>query len=431
MLYDQNSTNGTWVNGQRILQHVVKSQDRIQIGPNVYVLQQSPQADTPRTPTPTPTGQKQIAMVAGMPPHVLEDYELFDKWEGGMAMVYKARSRKTGQWVAVKILRSQDPYVKDKFIKEIEVGQNLRHPNIVQVLGGGQTQGQWYMVMEFMTGGTLADKLNPKQPMPLDTAIHIIGQMCDALSYAHQRGVYHRDMKPANILFNAEETAKLGDFGIARLAQAVTMTVQGAILGTPKYMSTEQAQGVKVDHRADLYSLGVILYQLLTGVLPFEGKDALALIGAHIKQIPRPPRQLNPQIPPAIEQAVLKALAKNPDQRFQTATEMAQALAYPSKRYRTSSRLTAPGLSLLTSTQLTILLPRQNWVLGRDNIDLDDTEISRQHAKIIYQEGRWWLEDNGSTNGTYLNGRRIVEPALLQPNDEVRLGATIFKVVAE
>jgi len=348
-----------------------------------------------------------------------------------MAMVYKARSRKTGQWVAVKILRSQDPYVKDKFIKEIEVGQNLRHPNIVQVLSGAQTQGQWYMVMEFMTGGTLADKLNPKQLLPLDTAVHIIGQMCDALLYAHQRGVYHRDIKPANILFNADDTAKLGDFGIARLAQAVTMTVQGAILGTPKYMSTEQAQGVKVDHRADLYSLGVVLYQLLTGVLPFEGKDALALIGAHITQTPRPPRQLNPQIPVALEQAVLKALAKNPDQRFQTAAEMAQALGYPSKRHRTSSRLTSPGLSLLTSTQLTILLPRQNWILGRDNIDTEDTEISRQHAKIIYREGRWWLEDNGSTNGTYLNGRRIFEPILLQPNDEIRLGGTFFKVMAE
>lgn len=429
VLYDQNSTNGTWVNGQRIMEHILKASERIQIGPSIFVMQiPSDQANDSLTPTPTPPGLKNVGLSSGIYTRNLAEYELLETWSGGMADVYKGRSRSSGQIVAIKVLRSQDPYIKDKFIKEIEVGKNLRHPHIVQVLGGGQNEGKWFMVMEFMDGQTLAEQIQRGQPVPIGMAVQVVGQMCDALAYAHQRGVYHRDIKPANILFNTSQTAKLGDFGIARLAQAVTMTMKGAILGTPKYMSYEQALGLKVDHRSDLYSLGVVFYQLLTGYPPFEDKDPLKLIDCHVKYQPRPPRQINPNIPPHLEQAVLKALAKKSAERFQDAEEMAQAIGHRLSRYRTSSDLPAVSLKLVTANNQTIPLNQGTTILGREIINLQDNEISRRHAKVVYRSGRWWLEDNNSTNGTFVNNRRVAEPVLLQPEDEIVLGNTTLRV---
>jgi serine/threonine protein kinase len=428
ILYDQNSTNGTWVNGQRIMECHVEPNDRIQIGPNVFVLRFSKEtpksSDRQITPTPTPQGLKSEEHLSGLYTRNLTDYEMLDKWSGGMAVVYKARSI-TGQIVAIKLLSSQDPYIKDKFIREIEVGKTLNHPHIVQVLGGGQHEGKWFMIMEFMEGETLSDRIQVGLPSPLDFTIQLVGQICSALGYAHQRGIYHRDIKPANILFDGNNSAKLGDFGIARIAQAVTMTAHGAVIGTPKYMSPEQGTGQKIDHRSDIYSLGIVLYQMLTGYAPFNHKDALYLIGCHIKEMPRPPHEINPNVPPQLEQIALKALEKDPANRFQHADEMAHALGYKSNK---RAKTTIVSMMLTTTNNVIFRLGEDRLILGRNNVNVEDTEISRMHAMVVYQRGRWWLEDNNSTNGTFVNRRRIFEPVMLRPDDEIRIGQTFVYV---
>ncbi len=428
VLYDQDSANGTWVNGERIARHVLKTGDQVQVGPCVFSVHQSG------------TTQKTEYIKLDLPeertvaPIQLTGYELLERWEGGMATVHKARYLKTGQIVAIKMLRSRDRYVQDKFIKEIEVGKKLNHPYIVRVYHGGQEDGQWYMVMEFVEGGTLRDRMQAGRPLPLEFALKTISQMCEALAYAHHMGVYHRDIKPANILLTPAGDVKLGDFGIARLAQAVTMTQLGAIVGTPKYMSYEQARGQKVDRRSDIYSLGLILYEALTGRLPFVTSDPLKLIEMHITQKPPSLRRFNPEVPPHLEAVTLKALEKERAKRFQNAGDMAKALGYTfSFESSKTTRIAADraNLRLLAPNARSLKLKSKVTPLGRANINPQDKQMSRTHARIIFRGGCWWLEDNKSANGTYVNKRRIFEPVMLQSGDEVRLGSTILYVKGE
>lgn len=439
VLYDQDSTNGTWVNGQRIVQHILQPNDQIQIGPDVFV----PEWPDRMEPAPAPV------MIPSPPPtpavsvYDIDEYELLDTRPGGVATVYRARSRRDGQFVAIKLLHSQDPYIRDKFCKEIEVGKTLKHPHIVRVHGGGRSRssGRWYMVMEFIEGGTLRDQLAPGQTQPLDFAVEVIGQMCDALAYAHRLGVYHRDIKPENILFTSSQVAKLGDFGIARLAQSVTRTAHGMIVGTPLYMSFEQAKGHSIDQRSDIYSLGVVLYELVTGRPPFIADDPLAVVEMHIKNNPSPPRQLNWSISPQIEQVIMRAMEKDRTRRFQSAEEMARALGYTASMHLGSQEPSAvsfpsPVQTPAPTSSLRLIRPDYSAIslepgvtpLNRLNVNPNDFEISRQHAQITHQEGYWWLQDLGSSNGTFVNELRVFEPVMLQPGDQVRVGRTVLRV---
>jgi len=457
ILYDQDSTNGTWVNGQRIAQAVIQpGRDQIQIGPYILFLQ------IPGQPTPLPT-PKPIQTPKPMPMERALDFGDYERiaviGSGGAATVYKAICRLDGQVVAIKVLHQSDPYLRDKFQKEIELGRMLRHPHIVQVYGGGESQGVWYIVMEFMEGGTLRDRIVPGQPYPLEQVISIAGQICDALQYAHQLGVYHRDIKPENIFFAANGEVKLGDFGIARIAQSVTRTASGWLIGTPLYMSYEQAKGHPIDGRSDLYSLGVVLYELVTGRCPFVAENPLAVLDKHIQEQPIPPSRVNPSIPPYIEQAILRALEKDPHRRFQTAEEMARALGYTGPMHGpTMAQLTisppvptgAPGagppyvpevrpspsityaqpLKLVRFDGVVIPLSAGVTLLNRRNVNPGDGEISREHARVVQRGGYYWIEDVGSTNGTFVNGLRIFSPQLLRPGDEIRLGQTTLRVTA-
>jgi len=426
ILYDQNSTNGTWVNEERIAQHVIQPGDRIQIGPGVFVARLSDQTVEPQALSyDKPAREKLDQQIRHLP-----GYEILKSWTGGMSMVHQARELKTGQMVALKVLRSQNPYIHDKFIKEIEVGKKLRHPHIVSVYDGGQEGEDWYMVMEFVEGGTLKEVMQPNQPLALDFTVQVVGQICEALAYAHQCGVFHRDIKPANILLTADRTAKLGDFGIARLAQAVTRTAHGLIVGTPKYMSYEQVGGGDIDGRSDIYSLGIVLYEALTGRLPFFHSDPMELIDLHLKREPIPPRQINPNIPPGVEAATLRALHKNKSQRFQDARDLARAIGYVST---TEVKASLAGgedqnLQLVIPDRPSIRLEKQHLILGRSLVNPGDKQISRRHANVAYRGDCWWLEDNDSANGVYLNGRRIFEPVMLQEGDKIRLGRTELRV---
>ena len=430
VLHDRNSTNGVWVNGRRIAQCPIQSGDQIQIGPDVFILRHADRA----TPTPEPIPVPSSVLAGRCAVRDIQDFELLDTRPdtGGAAIVYKARWRDTGQLVAVKVLRSSDPYIKDHFATEIKIGKSLCHPHIVQVYGGGNSRGVWYLVMEYVPGGTLRDRLcaclTDGKLLPLDFTLSVAGQVCSALAYAHGRGVVHRDIKPENILFGIPEIAKLGDFGIARLAQTVTRTAYGVLVGTPPYMSYEQAKGRRTDARSDLYSLGIVLYEMVTGRPPFVAENPLAVVDMHIRENPVPPTQLNPNLPPYIEHAILCALEKEPRRRWASATELAGALGLDAS-IPTNLPSAPIGLALIRPDGSAISLTTGVTPLNRREVNPADDLISRRHAQVVYQDGTWWLQDLDSVNGTYVNGIRIFrEAVMLHPGDEIQIGRTILRV---
>jgi len=254
--------------------------------------------------------------------------------QGGMAHVYRARDRVLGRPVAVKILRSEyasDEKLLARFQREARAAANLLHPNIVSVYDVGQDGDRHYIVMEYMAGPTLKEVIRQRAPLPVEQALKVAEQVCAALEYAHRRGVIHRDIKPQNILFSEdEEVVKVADFGIAKSRLDPEITAERLALGTVKYISPEQARGVEVVPQSDLYSLGVVLYEMLTGQQPFTGDTPVSIALQHVEAEPPPPRQLNPFLPPAVEEIILRCLAKDPRQRFLSAREMRLAL----ERYR-------------------------------------------------------------------------------------------------
>ena len=257
-------------------------------------------------------------------------YELVAKiGDGGMAVVFKALDRKLNRTVAVKVLResyASDPQFLARFTREAQSAASLTHPNIVSVYDVGQDGDVHYIVMEYIEGQNLKEVITEYAPLPTQLAIEYAIQMCNALGYAHSKGLIHRDVKPQNMLIDRGGQIKVADFGIAKGLGDVTLTQSGFTLGTVHYFSPEQAQGKPALPQSDLYSIGVVLYEMLTGRIPFESDNPLALALKHIEEAPTSPRKYNPAIPPALEQLILKALAKQPAQRYPNAAAFAQAL---------------------------------------------------------------------------------------------------------
>ena len=250
---------------------------------------------------------------------------------GGMATVYKARDNILGRIVAVKILREQ--YAEDapfvaRFRREAQSAANLTHPNIVSVYDVGQDADTHYIVMEFVAGQSLKELLNKGHtaPLPLERAVNIAAQILAGLEYAHRSGLIHRDIKPQNILLTGDGTIKVTDFGIAKSVSDLSLTDAGIALGTAHYFSPEQAKGERVTPQSDIYALGVTLFEMITGRLPFESENAVGLAYKHIGEAPPSPRALNPNVPLRLEAIVLKALAKDPTQRYSSAAEMERSL---------------------------------------------------------------------------------------------------------
>ena len=252
---------------------------------------------------------------------------------GGMAEVYKAYQPGLDRYVAIKVLHGHLAEESDfigRFKREAAAIASLRHPNIVQVYDFDIVGDLYYMVMEFIEGPTLKAELKERsirgKPFTLAEVARIFCALASAIDYAHSRGMVHRDLKPANIMFTHEGQVVLSDFGIARIMGASALTMTGAISGTPAYMSPEQGQGHHGDERSDIYALGVILYEMVTGTVPFDADTPLAIIMKHIHDPLPLPRTLNPDLPEAVERIILKALSKNPDDRYSSAGEMARAL---------------------------------------------------------------------------------------------------------
>jgi serine/threonine-protein kinase len=286
----------------------------------------------------------------------LGKYELLEViGRGGMATVYKAR-QPDGDCVAVKVLSAiyiEDPSLSKRFQREIKVVMSLDHPNIVPVLDYGEEDGLPYLVMPYLEGGSLSDRLQ-KGRLTADEGSRVVSQLASALQLAHENGIVHRDVKPANILLDNEGNALLADFGLAHIHDASISLTGSALLGTPAYIAPEQAQGSRADARSDQYSLGVLLFQLTTGSLPFAAETPMALV---IRQINEPiplPRSVNPNVPESIQRVILKATAKDPDQRFNSAGEMKAAFQAAIAHALDPENNSAPEIAL--PEQLTIPL---------------------------------------------------------------------------
>lgn len=389
--------------------------------------------------------------------------------EGGLAAVYKAHQASLKRWVAVKVLHEGYEDTLARFRREAEAVARLRHRNILVVYEYGEEEGYPYIVMELVEQGTLKDYLKD-EPMDWAKAVRMVIPVAEALHYAHQQGLIHRDVKPSNILLPQEDWPLMADFGLVKVPDAEqVLTATGMIMGTPAYMAPEQASGEAIDHRVDMYALGVILFRMLTGRMPFDYENPHLLMMAHLSEPPPAPRRLNPACPPELESIILTALKKVPDERYPDMQIMANALKYvlnastmavswaapaanePSERPSGTIELASDRSQAPVEPMARILLSAQNVLIdllappetgliigrthGKAQADIDlgpydaaDAGISRQHARLLRQETNWLIEDLNSRNGTYVNNVRLTPgaPRPLKDGDIIRCSHMSF-----
>jgi serine/threonine protein kinase len=370
--------------------------------------------------------------------------------QGGMATVCRAYQTQLERWVAIKIMHTTEASSKEflaRFRREARAIAALRHPNILTIYDYGEEHGIAYIVMEYVPGGTLKSHLTD-QPMEWPDAATLVVPVGRALAYAHSEGVVHRDIKPANILLARPDWPMLADFGLVKLVgHQRGITRPGVSVGTPAYFSPEQAAGDDVDHRSDVYSLGIVIYQLLTGRLPFEADSPIELMLLRLREPPTPPRRLNPRITPQLEAIILQALARDLEARYPTMEAFVNDLsrvpgptgravlptgpvAIPTATARLGALSQTVGPRLIVAgTGATLILPLQEEVLigrgdpqvvPRPDVDLGphgggQAGVSRRHARLLYGSEGWMLEDLQSTNGTFLNSVPV------QPGQPVRI----------
>ena len=244
-----------------------------------------------------------------------------------MSVLYKATDLQSGRQVAIKVPHpemEQDPVLVERFKREQQIGQELDHPGVVKTFDG-EERSRLYMAIEWVDGRLLRNLLNQEQKLPIDRAVKITLGICDALDYMHKHGIVHRDLKPENVMVDANDQIKLIDFGIAMKedARRLTFVNVSSMLGTPDYISPEQVKGGRGDQRSDIYALGIMLYEMLTGRVPFVGPNPLAVMNERVLNEPKSPRDLNPEVSLELEEILYRALDRDPRLRYATAHEMA------------------------------------------------------------------------------------------------------------
>ena len=373
---------------------------------------------------------------------------------GGVASIYKGFDERLARWVAIKVISiattggETEETVLARFRQEAQAIAALRHRNILTIYGYGEEEGYAYIIMEYVPGGSLKDRIDNGQPFNWDQALTITIPVSQALAFAHEHNIIHRDIKPANILMPQEDWPLLADFGLAKMDHATkpNLTMPGQVLGTMAYAAPEQIQEGEIDARIDIYSLGIVLYELLSGKLPFDGETSFDFLMARLTEPPIPLSQANPNVPDIFVPILDKALAQDPNDRYQTMVQFSQALM--ETRYKLGRSLTRPrrapytgatsvmnsqdlqeakvffklaesGQRIDPSNQSELIVGRahKNMVPDINLTPHGGTKggVSRRHGRLFRQDDQWYLEDLGSTNGTFINGSR------LQPNKAVSI----------
>ncbi len=377
--------------------------------------------------------------------------------EGDIATVYKAYQQSLNRWVAVKVLHSNDQNVLARFEREAKAVARLRHRNILMVYEYGVVENLPFIAMEYVEQGTLESHLTGK-PLPWTQAVSIAISVAEALHYAHGHGLIHRDVKPSNILLPQQDWPLLGDFGMVKVSDAdKALTATGLIMGSPAYIAPEQARGEKIGIHADMYALGIILFKMVTGQLPFDFQNTNRLMLAHLQDDPPSVRSLNQSCPADLEKIILKTLEKSPRDRYDDMEAMIAALRrvlgtstidvdipdsaelevfssdVPSKPFPSSDEIVAASNNAQQAAieEPRLLLPDQNIAIplilnlgedgvvigrihGKNQVDVDlgpyggvELGISRRHSRLTLHNGKWLINDLGSTNGTQLNNIKL------------------------
>ena len=375
-------------------------------------------------------GQYQIVELAG---------------QGGMATVYKAYQPSLHRYVALKVLPeylAHDQEFVRRFKQEATAAAALRHPNILVIYDIGEADNLHYIAAEFLEGQTLDQAIKQGGALPLPRIVSFVNQLASALDTAHQHGMVHRDIKPSNVFLGSRDHVTLMDFGIVKAMSATRLTRTGMLVGTPEYMSPEQAEGQSLDWRSDLYSLGVVVYEMLTGQAPFAAPTPNAVLYAHVNKPPTPPSQLNTAIPKPVEQVVLRALAKRPEDRFQSVAEFAAALEQAARQaqsdltvvlYRDTRTLVAQRKLDAAQTKLDQLRQLSPGYPGLTELAAEiarQAQLEREYAQVVQlaRQVRDRAADFARRAPGHPDPERVLKPATPTTVEQTKRGSSTLWV---